>query len=439
MTDTQKFRQVGEASAGWEVPLPDGVHRRTLVRGAAWTVPVVALAVATPAAAASLSVTLTFSQPTYSGAGCASLSGVVVTATDAVGAPAPGTQITVVLPTGFTFADGSTTYSAGALGDGSITLPAITLPAVGGSGTLIASSGAAAAAATAGISATPNTTAASANGSGGVAPLSANIPAGSTAVAFRYFLAPNGDLYYFDGNRVATGVTTAASEWVTGYGDLAIFQTSSGSFSVQGSGPVTTLSANIPTGSTAAGFRYFLAPNGDLYYFNGNRVATGVTAAASDYVDGYGDLLTYQTSNGTFSATGSGSVAPLSANIPLGSTAVGFRYFLAPNGDLYYFDGNRVATGVTTAASDWVDGYGDLLIFQTSSGSFSATGSGSVAPLSANIPLGSTAAGFRYFLAPNGDLYYFDGNRVATGVTSAASEYVNGYGDLVTYSYGTSC
>lgn len=49
----KKTRDVIVASSDWTVPTADGVHRRTIVKGAAWTVPVVAVAMATPAAAAS--------------------------------------------------------------------------------------------------------------------------------------------------------------------------------------------------------------------------------------------------------------------------------------------------------------------------------------------------------------------------------------------------
>ncbi|WP_181026642.1 hypothetical protein [Rathayibacter rathayi] len=49
----KKTRDVIVASSDWTVPSEDGLHRRTIMKGAAWTVPVVAVSVATPAAAAS--------------------------------------------------------------------------------------------------------------------------------------------------------------------------------------------------------------------------------------------------------------------------------------------------------------------------------------------------------------------------------------------------
>lgn len=52
---TQQSDSTREITLGgdWVIPAQDGFARRTLVKGAAWSVPVVSLAVATPAAAAS--------------------------------------------------------------------------------------------------------------------------------------------------------------------------------------------------------------------------------------------------------------------------------------------------------------------------------------------------------------------------------------------------
>lgn len=52
---TQQSDSTREITLGgeWVIPAQDGFARRTLVKGAAWTIPVVSLAIATPAAAAS--------------------------------------------------------------------------------------------------------------------------------------------------------------------------------------------------------------------------------------------------------------------------------------------------------------------------------------------------------------------------------------------------
>ncbi|MWV75277.1 hypothetical protein [Rathayibacter rathayi] len=41
----------------WTIPSEDDLHRRAIVKGAAWTIPAVAASIATPTAAASTDVT----------------------------------------------------------------------------------------------------------------------------------------------------------------------------------------------------------------------------------------------------------------------------------------------------------------------------------------------------------------------------------------------
>ncbi|MBM3717209.1 MAG: hypothetical protein FJW64_16060, partial [Actinobacteria bacterium] len=123
-----------------------GVSRRTIVAGAAWTIPVVAVATATPAVAATNGLTLAFDKSSYSGEACKTVSGVKVTATRN-GAAAAGESVTVTLADGYTFSDGSTSHTATTGSDGSITLPDIKVPAKGGNSTMSATSGNAAASA----------------------------------------------------------------------------------------------------------------------------------------------------------------------------------------------------------------------------------------------------------------------------------------------------
>jgi hypothetical protein len=267
------------------------VNRRTIVQGAAWSIPVVAVAVGAPLAAASPAPTLTFTNGPYTVDACGTLNNVTLRATTDGTTPKAGDLVTVTLPAGLTFSDGSTTKLFTTDASGNITITGIKASGSSQGGAVTATDATSTAAVT--VTVTPNGSAFSATGSGAVTPLSSSIPADSTAVGFRYFLAPNGDLYYGDGNRVATGVTSIGSQYVDGLGDLVTYVTPSGAFSATGSGAVAPLSSSIPADSTAVGFRYFLAPNGDLYYGDGNRVATGVTSIGSQYIEGLGDLVTY--------------------------------------------------------------------------------------------------------------------------------------------------
>lgn len=127
-----KFRDVGSPLSEWTIPSEDGVHRRTIVKGAAWTIPVVAVAVATPAAAASETPTLAFTKASYAGTACGTITGVQVKRTTDGTAPDPGKTVTVTLMDGYTFADGSTTYTGTTDTNGLVTLPDIKVPSKGG-------------------------------------------------------------------------------------------------------------------------------------------------------------------------------------------------------------------------------------------------------------------------------------------------------------------
>ncbi|AND15308.1 hypothetical protein [Rathayibacter tritici] len=98
-------------SSTWTIPSEDGLHRRTIVKGAAWTVPVVAVSIGTPAAAASNSPTLAFTQASYSGTACGTITGVQVKRTLDGTTADPGKTVTVTVTDGYTFKDGTKTYS----------------------------------------------------------------------------------------------------------------------------------------------------------------------------------------------------------------------------------------------------------------------------------------------------------------------------------------
>ncbi|PPH58367.1 hypothetical protein [Rathayibacter toxicus] len=128
------------AGTGWSIPAEDGVHRRTLVKGMSWTVPIAATALATPAFAASPQPTLKFTQDSYSGTACGTISGAQVKRTVDGTAPDSGKTVKVTLSDGYTFANGSTTYSGTTDANGLITLPDIKVPAKGGNSSFSASS-----------------------------------------------------------------------------------------------------------------------------------------------------------------------------------------------------------------------------------------------------------------------------------------------------------
>ncbi len=108
--------------------------RRVVVKGAAWAVPVVAVSAAAPLAAASANptaVTLTFNEPSYHADATTAISGVVVTAMAGGKTAKPDVTVSVMLPAGYLFADGTSTLSATTDGLGEVHLPTIVPPAAG--------------------------------------------------------------------------------------------------------------------------------------------------------------------------------------------------------------------------------------------------------------------------------------------------------------------
>ncbi|SDZ39593.1 hypothetical protein [Herbiconiux ginsengi] len=127
---------------GVKGPGKGGPSRRTVLAGAAWTVPVIALAVATPLAAASTSeLTLTFVNGPYSAVACGPLDDITIHAAQG-GAPAAGALVTVTLPAGITWSDGTTgprVMTADA--SGNVVLTGLKAPNQNGDFALVAQSG----------------------------------------------------------------------------------------------------------------------------------------------------------------------------------------------------------------------------------------------------------------------------------------------------------
>lgn len=117
------------------------VTRRTIVKGAAWSVPVIVAATALPMASASVAVALAFTSASYPVTGC-TLTGVKVAATNgATHAAVPGAPVTVTLADGYTFVDGTTSFTGTTGSDGTVALPDIKPPLVGATSAFSAVSG----------------------------------------------------------------------------------------------------------------------------------------------------------------------------------------------------------------------------------------------------------------------------------------------------------
>ncbi|AND15482.1 hypothetical protein [Rathayibacter tritici] len=205
----EKYRDVDTSLSDWALPAADGVHRRTLVQGAAWTIPVIAVTTATPAAAASNSPTLTFTKASYTGVGCRFIKGAQVKRTTDGSTADAGKSVTITLRDGYTFTDGTTTYTATTDSNGLITLPDIKVPRDGGKSSFGAVSG--------DLSTSAPVTGAKSEAAFSVrhdqSPVEyADVPNGSKPVGGRYYLTSDGKLYF--GNTLkASNVTTAVGQY----------------------------------------------------------------------------------------------------------------------------------------------------------------------------------------------------------------------------------
>lgn len=425
------------SSEGWTVPIDPanpGLGRRTVLAGAAWSVPVIAAAIATPLAAASaVEPTLEFINGPYSALSCETLGDVVLQLTTDGSTPDAGTLVTVTLPSGLTWSDGTTAPRLVTTGtDGRITLSGLIASEGAGTYAINASTGV--------VSATAPVVVGAAtrsynwyNGSGGEATL---IPGNATALGYNVFLAENGDLWYGNG-VVASGVTAASVEWdvfgttpyISYIGNGTAYNWFAGA-----SGAVGT----VPGDAKPIGYNLFLAPNGDLWFGNG-IIATGVSSAEAHW-DTYGQTSTPcvgYVSNGVAYNWHDFTSGVLTA-VPANATALNYGVFLAPNGDLW-FNNSVIATGVTGGAVEWDNMSGMPAISYTSNGTAYNWYNGTSGALTA-VPGDATPVGYSVFLAPNGDLWY-NNTVIATGATSAVgdwdglagspSPYVSYIGDVI--------
>ncbi|PPF10765.1 hypothetical protein [Rathayibacter rathayi] len=463
----KKTRDVIVASSDWTVPSEDGVHRRTIVKGAAWTVPVVAVSMATPAAAASKTPTLKFTQASYSGTGCGTITGVQVKRTTDGTTADPGKTVTVTLANGYTFADGTTTYSGTTDANGLISLPNIKVPAQGGDSTFKASSDTLAA--TAPVKSTKKTTIRQyadkkytdyANIPGATS-LEAGYDSGNAGAPF--VLTTDGTLYTRDGTKVASDVKDY-SAYLNGTTNGAYYIDSKGVVK-QYQGTTTTTyrtitdATEIKVGydSGSAGAPYILTSDGTLYLLDGAtndpiKVATGVKDF-SPYLNGKENGVFYIGTDGVVKKYAGGTTTTyptitdasvIKASYDKGNA--GAPYILTTDGTLYLIDGTNTPIKVATDVKDfspYLNGTSNGVYYIDSDGVVKQYAGGKTTTYSTitNASVIKTSydkgnAGAPYILTTDGILYLLNGvddpTKVATNVADF-SPYLNGTSNGVYY------
>jgi hypothetical protein len=260
-------------------PPPADLNRRTILQGAAWTIPAIAVATVAPvAAAASNDAVLAFNQSTYTGVACGTITGAYVTVTVG-GTPTAGRSVTTTLSGGYTFADGSTTNTQVSDSSGRVNLPAIDVPSQGSDGSLTAiSSGATQATATVTATAAASKLVGLSANNNAFPALPAGITAGEVAWgsqgsnSYAFFVGSDGYLYRSANQGAWTktspaGVTHISS---TNAGSL-IYSTGTTVGSSANNNAFPALPAGITAGEVAIGtqganvYAFFVGSDGYLY------------------------------------------------------------------------------------------------------------------------------------------------------------------------------
>lgn len=433
-----------------------GVTRRTVVHGAAWSLPVIAAAVGTPLAAASTAGADIAAALLPSPAGACGPSGdfSFSVTTQPGDVPAPSTAVIVTLPAGFSYGDGSTgAKSFISDGDGKVIVTGVTTSSIPGSYGVAAQIAPAGASTVLPIEVTGAV--AGEHASNGTSRDLPGIALDSTALAWNLFLTPTGDLYWYDHSAtpssyhlIDSGVTSAKGQHYTGPSGASIIEVEMVAFvadgvaktwqrALSGGAPATSTFSSVPSPATAVGWNTYLTPGGALYY--GNTVfATGVTSAIAQHEENSAgvvfDWITYVDATGGHTARSSGGAPTIINNFGLlaglNATAVGWNTYLTAAGDLYHWTGagaiTRIASGVASASAQHTSAGGtdrDLISYVNTAGTaFWRTGAGT--PQSQSVGVGAVAKGWRTFLGADERLWL--GTQVlATGVQSADGYHEN--------------
>lgn len=417
-----------------EQPPPKSVGRRTVLAGAAWSVPAVALAAAAPAHAAS-GLVLAFDKTVYPTAACDKMSGVkVALRNNAV--PSIGAQVTIGLPKGFTFTSGGSSITGYTNQAGVFDVPTFNVGNDAGTFTISAIHDQTVHAEST-ISVVPNTTATSAfvsNGGNGVPALTVwpNVPAGAKPIGADYFLTPQGALWFqndpvlngYDSNRPVEGVVAAVGWYNSGNDKWHADYLLPGGEKWRAEGRwVQDKYPQIPT-ATPLGNQYFLTESGDLYYLQ-YLVTTNVqSAVAWSDSDPCADI---ELKTGVLIRARWQNIQETFSPMPKSAVPIGADYFLSSDGDLF-FQNQFVATGVQSAVGWFARDYWESCAdYMTARGeALTAQKTNARRMVWSQVPKDAKPLGSFYWLTASGDVYFYDRAPRLTGVAAATSYSLGG-------------
>lgn len=392
---------------------PDGVKRRTILAGAAWSIPVVTVVTSAPATAATNDLTLAFDKSSYDGKACGTISGAYVTATRN-GVVAAGESVTVTLADGYTFKDGSTSYTGTTDANGKLTLPDIKVPGTGGDSTATATSGSAS---TTAALKTPSGARAFSVFEKGTPNALGNVPAGSTPLNSGYFLKGSSLYQYNSSTAVATDVSKTSTGWTGSDGNHIYYTDTSGNAHSVFEGNAPGDLKSVPKDATPLNSGYFLKGS-TLYYNDGTVLATDVASTSTGWSASDGNHIQYISTSGAAYGIGEKNKPTAFSSVPSGATALNSGYFLKDN-TLYYIDGTKLAENVSKTSTGWSASDGNHVYYTDTSGKAHAAFNKTTSDLS-SVPSGSTPLNSGYFLKDK-VLYWNDGTKITDGVESTST------------------
>lgn len=263
--------------------------------------------------------------------------------------------------------------------------------------------------------------------SGGAPREGTALPKGTVAVGNHTFLGKDKTLTYAD-RIIDRNVASVVGAWASSSGrDWATYVRTDGrAYTAILDSRTSQYEGKFPLGTRAVGFRTYLTPTGDLY-IESRRIARNVTSAiggwsGTDWVSYVSEGKGYGMSSGMGSPREEGAY-------PTGTRAIGNHAYLAPDGTLS-FDGQVIATNVTSALGGWGNG-GDWVTFVADGRGHSWSGRSHSTTDEVSLVDSAEVVGNHTYLDSEGYLYYVN-NEVAQNVTSA----VGGWGpgpDWATY------
>lgn len=402
------------------------ISRRTVIAGTAFAVPAIVLTAGTPALAAS-GVTLAFDKSVYSGAGCSTISGAKVFATQA-GTPKAGVAVTVSLANGYTFSGGGTTYTGVTGSGGSLTLPDINVPVGGGSSTATATS-AGATSSSASLSGTQATGPVYLDN--GTQKSAVGVPANSTPALGAQFVAPDGRLINGqDGTIMATNVDSVGAVFISnnlGRWYLPLKKRDGACVYLENG--TEKAAVGVPSGSKPAVGAAFLASDGRLIDGqNGSVLAANVAAFGQVFIaDSIGRwYLPLRKTNGACTYLDNGTETT-AVGVPSSSTPAWGAGFIAPDGRLINGqDATVMATNVDSIGEMFVsNNLGRWYIPLKKRNGACTYLENSTEQAAVGVPSGSSPAWGAGFLASDGRLINGqDGSIMATNVSSFGAVFI---------------